>query len=879
MEWARQNASQAGFLQKLGTQIPVFKRRFFLLQPGTHLYYFLSPTDTEPRGCLDVEGSWIEHNDKEHPERFTICWEGGRRVVLEARNADMAREWRESLEQERLSYHKAALQRERRKVSAYTSRVQELETQIQNFKLVEQDRDGALEDAARWKEQFEQLDESCRLLTQLLWRKLSNDNETKSPNQSVIQDQDRSEEKKEESLTDGAGEAKQNGSVEPVSSSQGNDKDELDVSHIDVVNVPGDHFSTLYNACEQILENNRLASKEASSAVQDLTAANARLIALEKRMAKAEKHLCTLWEENCDLRKTLKQKKQEKNVLVREIKHLLQQVKTNEERSQSTPQISHDDNNPGIDEERLIDDLENEILSSIRLNGQLIVNGANTVQAKSGVLRPEEDPVETPAVGPKEATTVPSAACGPDETTQLLQQHNTFTPRTSLQGDNVPNRNLLSLFDDSLEEESGGEEDALSKYSTTTSLSSSLFADGSTSSSRFESSSNQSGLNAADKRRLLDHPSQDMKFNNSTKEKISGELIRGHPSMRTESTRNLTSNKGEATSLLTCPLADVVSSSNPAHESLRQKLSSPNGMEVYHLTFYSRKIGIQFQKVPPPPSRGKGLLTEILTDDLSKSSQGAKQTAAELRRIATFSAQAKNGQDTQRNDHVCQPATPVDAVLVCGFNGFDDSGDICKPSLGARLVAFDGISVEVGRWTFESIRKAIQARSRPLTLSFRNDFLTTEQRVILTRALKECSLMPPSSLVPVTREGHRETIPHEIGPQQQPAIVMDDICTPSNHSVDDENSRSGVDSESRYSIMPYSFSASKSVSSVNGGGNAVSFSDVGSSTSVFSAVVPLVNRLLQKRGAAETFTPDYLRRAPTAVEDTPHYHEFRSELL
>ena len=55
----------------------------------------------------------------------------------------------------------------------------------------------------------------------------------------------------------------------------------------------------------------------------------------------------------------------------------------------------------------------------------------------------------------------------------------------------------------------------------------------------------------------------------------------------------------------------------------------------------------------------------------------------------------------------------------------------------ARLVAFDGIPVEVGKWTFESIRKSIQARGRPLTLSFRNDFLTSKQREILTKAVEK----------------------------------------------------------------------------------------------------------------------------------------------
>ena len=45
-EWARDQAPHAGFLEKMGTHVPVMKRRFFILQPGTHLYYFLSPNDS-----------------------------------------------------------------------------------------------------------------------------------------------------------------------------------------------------------------------------------------------------------------------------------------------------------------------------------------------------------------------------------------------------------------------------------------------------------------------------------------------------------------------------------------------------------------------------------------------------------------------------------------------------------------------------------------------------------------------------------------------------------------------------------------------------------------------------------------------------------------
>ena len=43
------NSSLAGYLSKLGTTIPTYKRRFFVLRPQTLLYYFVGADDVEPR--------------------------------------------------------------------------------------------------------------------------------------------------------------------------------------------------------------------------------------------------------------------------------------------------------------------------------------------------------------------------------------------------------------------------------------------------------------------------------------------------------------------------------------------------------------------------------------------------------------------------------------------------------------------------------------------------------------------------------------------------------------------------------------------------------------------------------------------------------------
>ncbi|GAX25314.1 hypothetical protein FisN_5Lh405 [Fistulifera solaris] len=862
----QQNAPLFGYLQKLGTNIPAFKRRFFVLQPGTVLYYFLAPTDTEPRGCLDLEGSWIESEEND-PNRFSICWEGGRKVILEARSSDLAEQWKEGLQHERLSVCKAALAKEKRHNSALQSRVKELEAALRDFKLVEQDRDGALEDAAMWKERFHQLDESLKMLTEKLRRSLlkesdgiknesgENGGTCKTGKDMVETTEGLDEEKKEDGsvlkavVVDKDESIKRNQSL--LDEDVGN---EIDFSH-----EAGEHFTSLRNACDQLVEHHRLASLEASTAVEDLNGANERLVEMEKRMAKAEKHLCKLWEENCTLRKSVKQKKKEKAVLVREVKVLIEATKALENeskdpRSANAPQ--HDDPSEIEDEEKLINELEEHLLSSIRLHEQFLTSNSIT---KS--ITASEKPSEI-----KQVTTFDFSL------EQLVPQE---TPQSGpLQ------KNLLSLFDES-SEDSNIENDL--DHADQSSLQGEVSGDEGESDVPFENpylneklskSRSCHSLNQSPRRRhpleLLDKDEDDSFADDNLT--ASSNATRSFPSHITD---------GEATSNLSCPLVDVVTT---AAERFRKGRaddgaivgSATDELQVYHLTFYSRRIGLQFQRVPPPPLKAKGVLTAAVTADLSGVAKGGEKTAAELRRVAAFS----KSDETEPNESVgqCPVATPIDAVLVCGFDGFDDSGSNPRPKLGARLVAFDGVSVEVGRWTFDSIRKSIQARGRPLTLTFRNDFLTTEQRQILTKAAKEtewrASLQPTIS---ASKLDHRQSYAntpsartvYSYGSETVP--FTNGLTTPYN---DDQSLSATSGSGNQYSVAPHSFSASRSVSS--GGYGARSFSEAGSSVSVLSAVAPLVSNLLRRK---EPFTPDYLHREPEAVEDTPQHHDFKSELL
>ena len=196
-----------------------------------------------------------------------------------------------------------------------------------------------------------------------------------------------------------------------------------------------------------------------------------------------------------------------------------------------------------------------------------------------------------------------------------------------------------------------------------------------------------------------------------------------------------------------------------------------------------------------------------------------------------------------------------------------------RPKLGARLVAFDGASVEVGNWTFDSIRTAIHARPRPLTLSFRNDFLTTDQRRVLTKAINE--VCPPlirsreGPYSPDFRPGVQSSQSYDSG------RVRGDFhhSTESLPSEPDNWSVSvGHSATSSTTARPQSFSATRSI----GSGSQRSFSEAGSSTSVLSAVAPLVANLMKR---SEVFTPDYMRREPSAVEKTQQHQDFQSELL
>ena len=826
---------KAGFLYKLGSNIPEFERRFFVLKPSTHLYYFLSPTDTEPRGCIELEGSSVELLETlpDGTVRFAIRLEkGNRRVILEARSEDVGQEWMASLKNERLSYYQQELMQSKQKNLGYKQRIADLDKQVRDYKMVEKDRDGALEDAAKWKNRYEHLNEAVRLLTLQLRRPPQEANHEGSSEQS-----------------DG----------EETDNVDGNPLNESISLAIEALDIRDTRFSALNNACQQLRDSVQLAAAEASTAVEDLQAATKIKEASEMRLQKAEKHLCKLWEENTAIRQELKVTKTEKRVLVKEVKTLraksadlafLQDLPVDEIMDSSSIVIDSEG-------ERLIEELEAQVESSIRLHEQLLAANtsiADVIQSappkiSASLLLNTSDSAETAKVD----NSINGAGLDKSEAT------------SDARGSPIRPK-ILSLMDDDSSDDDDDDDDYYEdNASGITSTLSSVGAD----------LGEGSSLGTTDMKERPIFPDMDSDVDSIATERQHPLLAldeqdddsmneRGTTAL-SEASKSMFTDNGQATSRLECPLADVIETGETAED-----VAKEDG-KVYHLTFYSRKIGIQFQKVPPA-SFANGVLTEAMTADLAGGNNVAN-TAAELRRIAAMTRRARGYQDDGENNTACAVATPIDAVLVCGFHGFDDTANHTRPNLGARLVAFDGVSVELGKWTFESIRKAIQARGRPLTLSFRNDFLTTQQRSILTKAVSEvdAAVPPPKRTI----QYRISNAPKSLRSTQQAHSRASSV----NDSFDDMRSKHDEDSVSTSSNYRYqTFSAASSVTT--GTHDIRSFSEAGASSVFSSSLGPLMANLMNKASKTDADgRPHYMNRGGGSLENMASHHDFQSNLL
>lgn len=840
------NAPKAGYLSKLGTSVSAYKKRFFVLKPTTCLYYFLSPTDEEPRGCIDLDSDVLDGlkvnslgclPDGRFRFEIVIPVKGDKeeqssvsRIRLEARNEDVGREWMEALEVERLSHSKKIIQQLNEDNQVLKKRVDEL-------RLAEIDRDGAIEDANALRERVEKMNEAMLKLKCWILKAVDDDSELDKP---------------------------------PNLDEYSSDKN-LDIStedlEIDELNVPGTNFNVLLNACRGLRQNMKHTFVENASTLEDLKDANEKIKSYEERMAKAEKYICDLWEENCAIKEASKRKKNEKKVLVNEVRSLMEKSKQWKDRIESlekeneelrskcravvyggTTDDESDDDLTDANEEldrlapkitqlstpgkKLLAELEQHIDNSLSLHRDLLQDSDDSIECENEECSPNSQKVTKMSV-------------------QAPNTIKTSNKRLPVDYKRESQHKLYDARDGNSSEENGEEDVDISPIC---------------SPKRSFSPLRPKQLSLIDQIVLQEEEEEVKRFFNKSSHISNTDEDSSFYEDSNGSLKSITSKTSDATMKLECPLTDVS----------RQNGAKPSNYSIYSITFYSQKIGIQFQKVPNN-SNPRGSLTEAVAADLTESEKNDRITAqnrteAELRLIASIRKPMRHSNGPNNHvDECCPVIIPKHSVLVCGINGFDDSSNK-RPDIGARLVGFDGISIEKGPWTFESVKAAIKARGRPLTLTFRNDYLNLEQRTILTKAVSQSnaplldSMRPNHGMnVPVIVRGNRfnDRMDHSISFSDLSTLRNDDDASISNCSRSSDNWKS--------------------------------FSDTGSSNAFSSKLAPMVSgiissmrkndRLSTKKSYRDRsygdspLTPEYFRRSSDSLHTSPSHRKFTESLL
>lgn len=874
------SAPHSGYLKKLGKNIHSFKRRFFVLKPSTHLYYFMSPNDVEPRGCIDLDnfvegsgGGGCQVNEigvlPDGTFRFELVFEeeeqnlndarlddgddniletknssSSQRIVLEARTEEIGREWISKIKSERLSIAKGQVDQLSTSLEkSEAARAQWEETasdEKRRANEAEVSRNVAIAEAKSWEGRFRDLNEAILLLV----RDTSMTSEVEN---------DSGESSSTDFLRD---------------SLQG-------------LELNGTNYGDVSDAFQRLRDDYNETRKKKEYANETIIKLQQRLEEAEERVTKAESELTQVQENARAMQNDLKRVKREKKILVKEVKTLhenrrQQEIENNNLRQHQLDQQSN--NAPSIksneDQRRLILELEEHVMSGLRLSEQFLhLNGIDpsevgdfdsSIQTSSKAsdispLRRRRIPAvirAKPEILGDDIDSIQASSKASDMS-PLRQMHNktNVSPLARLSQSNATlqrNHQMSNLLDDDDDEEEAGEEELEPSETQVTSRSDQDDISKPEAQSGDEESVKQN-LNEifaeepqreAFEQATIQPPKQKGTTNDassSTKEVASVQSL--------ESARSKITDNGHATTRLVKDPQDARSQSSSTDPT-----DSDGG--VYHITFYRKRLGLQFQKVPNEMGTTTGLLTDVL---MTADGLDAPETSAtELQRIASLSQHSKNRGNNPEMESIL-PVSPVDAVIVCGFIGFDDSSGSIRPKVGARLVAFDGIPVEVGRWTFESIRKAIQARSRPLTLSFRNDTLSPKQQDILKKALSDIAAASPQY-------------------QSIPANPQYNLPRPgsrgeSHHQYLDEQSLAAASTESSTTSSQRSRFKKH-----------YSFSETGSSIS--SAVAPLVSNLMKKstkqqqqlRHQQQSSEPEYVRRQPSS-HDQMRLDEFRSSML
>ena len=394
-----------GYLRKLGKNVPTFKRRFFVLKPSTHLYYFLSPNDVEPRGCIDLDMAFDDGDvvgargcevreigalpdgtfrfellfDKESEEddgnsamddnasdtASRASSQSSKRrnfhrqsIVLEARTEEIGREWMAKLQSERLSTVRDEVEYLRSNLAEMKSISARWENsaceEAMRADEAELQRNTAISEAKNWEGKFTDLNEAIRLLVKY------NKQEGGSPS---------------EFLTEA----------------------------LEGLDVSATHFSDVSEAFQKIHSDYNLISKRKEEANERIAKLEQRAKDAEARAAKAETELSQVWEDNRAMQNDLKKTKREKRILVKEVKSLHAAADENaskqssvhhpDQRSDLRSNYSQSNSRGGAsatdtastaqpkrkmneEEKRLVIELEEHVMSGLRLSEQfLTLNG------------------------------------------------------------------------------------------------------------------------------------------------------------------------------------------------------------------------------------------------------------------------------------------------------------------------------------------------------------------------------------------------------------------------------------------------------------------------------------------------------------------------
>jgi len=686
---------------------------------------------------------------------------------------------------------------------------------------------------------------------------------------------------------------------------------------VEGLNVNGTNFSDISEAFQKIHGDYNLVSKREEVANERIVELEQRAKDAESRAAKAEAEVSRVWDDNHFMQNELKKTRREKKILVKEVRSLQEVRSLHEENaSKQSAQYHCDASETHIDqkqhdlrsinsqsdsrgggsdtasfarpkrrmneeERRLVIELEEHVMSGLRLSEQfLTLNGIEPSEVGDDLDNSVQTSIQASKASDKSPERQTKYHSPQKALLKLSPYPATKVPNGTLQ--HYVNNPLGSLLDGNDDESEvalvSAEAESTTPLIANKEIDQNSDVDGadmsyvaeSTQGSdllndiyQYEESSSGDPVNQNLNNRFRDqmhvdtsrqresasnhHKTQPLHLEENSADRAPPSL--DVASSVSESSRSRVTDNGHATTKLECPLRDV--GETPHHD--RSKSSLGDDGKVYHITFYSSKIGLQFQKVPNE-TKSPGLLTDAMTADHGPNVE-TNQTTAELRRIASISQHSQTRNHQGGLSMECRPVIPADAVLVCGFVGFDESTGNIRPRIGARLVAFDGIPVEVGKWTFESIRKSIQARGRPLTLSFRNDFLTSKQRAILTKAIED------------------------VNPPPQPQSIT--------HS---HGSRGNAHTRERYQDYHHGhentiYTSTSSISSQRSQPKTkyYSFSEAGSSIS--SAVAPLMSNLLSNNRSSAAgkqrgdFAPDYLKRTSDSLDKMRHHHDFQSGLL